>query len=91
MKGFLTRRREKETISFLAEVLDKMARNGVIREDIIEEAYWTLKKMLRNKVDEDILQAFEDLVMLKAKMEKGLSPERYLENAKSSLMKALEG
>lgn len=48
MKGLLMRRRkEKETISFLIEVLDKMAKNGVIRDDIIEETYWTLKKLLR--------------------------------------------
>jgi len=88
----MRRRKEKETISFLIEVLDKMAKNGVIRDDIIEETYWTLKKLLKDRVDESVLQAFEDIVILRTKaINESINAERYLESAKNSLLKVLEG
>lgn len=67
-----------------------MAKNGMIRDDVVEETYWTLKKLLRNKIDENILEAFENIVALRVKLEKDISPEKYLEEAKELLIKARE-
>ncbi|ASJ16683.1 hypothetical protein A3L04_06160 [Thermococcus chitonophagus] len=85
------RKKELENIQFLYEVLDKMAKNGVLREDVIEEVYWTLKKLLKGKYDAEILEAFEEVVTLRAKLSMEKNPEKHLMVAKEMLAKYLEG
>ncbi|MFA4647114.1 hypothetical protein P8X24_07675 [Pyrococcus kukulkanii] len=85
------RREELENVQFLYEVLDKMAKNGVLREDVIEEVYWTLKKLLKGKCNDDILEAFEEIVALRATLSMEKNPEKHLITAKEMLAKYLEG
>ncbi|AFK22458.1 hypothetical protein [Pyrococcus sp. ST04] len=87
----LRRRILKENVQFLTEVIDKMAKNGVIREDVIEEVYWTLKKLLKDSCEGELIEAFEEIVMIRSKLGKDVEPERHLEKAKVSLSKFLEG
>ncbi|CUX77392.1 hypothetical protein CHITON_0613 [Thermococcus chitonophagus] len=68
-----------------------MAKNGVLREDVIEEVYWTLKKLLKGKYDAEILEAFEEVVTLRAKLSMEKNPEKHLMVAKEMLAKYLEG